>query len=147
MKYPIMALQRLLVFRDQDGSGGNSVDDKLALEPADKTAASVLAAGDIGDRAGKEENSSKVDYYALLTSVISKLEDNSAESRQALYKRARATLTAQLRKRVPPASALALVRELGVLAVAVSKVENEISKQQSRAPTDFNGDRQSSEVD
>jgi hypothetical protein len=40
------------------------------------------------------------DYYALIASAVSKLDRNTGEARQALYRRARLTLVDQLRNRI-----------------------------------------------
>ena len=75
-----------------------------------------------------EPEPSTVDYYALLISVVSKLENNSAESRQALYDHARTVLIAQSCDRNrPPTPPLKIVYELGALSAAIYKIEDEAS--------------------
>src|SRR6266478_3366891 len=66
------------------------------------------------------------DYYPLIARAIAGLDPSApAESRRALYERARAALIAQLRTMQPPLSEAEITRERIALEQAVRKVESE----------------------
>ena len=65
------------------------------------------------------------DYYPLLTRALDALSDRSPAMRRAVYDRARAALTAQLRGLDPPISEADIARERLALEDAVNRVEGE----------------------
>jgi hypothetical protein len=65
------------------------------------------------------------DYYSIIANAVSKLDNDSAESRRDLYKRARALLIDQLRRRQPPATDVEVMRERVAFDDAVRKFELE----------------------
>ncbi|MGH6794436.1 MAG: hypothetical protein ACREDD_01580 [Methylocella sp.] len=67
------------------------------------------------------------DYYPLLAKAVAGLPDSTAESRRAIYERARAALFGQLRKLDPPVPEAAIEREAQALEVAVARLETEIA--------------------
>jgi hypothetical protein len=75
---------------------------------------------------------SPADYYDLVARAVATLDANTSEARQALYERARAALTTQLRGRNPPVTEQETIREQRALAAAIHKVENMVA--QERAP-------------
>src|ERR1700733_9445609 len=69
------------------------------------------------------------DYYPLIARAIAGLDPSApGESRRALYERARAALTAQLRSVQPPLSETEITRERLSLEEAVRKVESEAAQ-------------------
>src|SRR5882724_2928005 len=69
------------------------------------------------------------DYYPLIARAIAGLDPNApGESRRALYERARAALTQQLRTVQPPLSESEITRERLSLEEAVRKVESEAAQ-------------------
>jgi hypothetical protein len=69
------------------------------------------------------------DYYPLIARAVAGLDPSApGESRRALYERARAALTAQLRSVQPPVSESEIVRERLQLEEAVRKVESEAAR-------------------
>ena len=67
---------------------------------------------------------STLEYYSLIARAISGLEDNTVETRQALYHRARTTLRTQLQQLDPPLSTLAIANEMCFLEAAIRQVED-----------------------
>jgi hypothetical protein len=68
-----------------------------------------------------------VDYYAVMTRALAKLDRNTADERRELFDGARAVLLRQLRNRRPPASEPEVKREQFALEVAIRKVELELA--------------------
>ena len=66
------------------------------------------------------------DYYPLLAKAVAGLPDSTAESRHAIYERARGALFGQLRNLDPPVPEEAIEREAQALEVAVARLETEI---------------------
>jgi hypothetical protein len=65
------------------------------------------------------------DFYPLMARAVAKLIDNTAEARQALYARARATLLEELRDQNPPLAESEIVWQRLALEEAIRKVERE----------------------
>jgi hypothetical protein len=65
------------------------------------------------------------DYYALMARAVAALESSTAESRRALYDRARAAQTTQLNKADPQLSEIQMMHERAALEEAIRKVEAE----------------------
>lgn len=74
------------------------------------------------------------DYYPLLARAVAALPNTGREARTAIYDRARAALTAQLRGLDPPASEDDLQAELGALDAAVERLETELGAEQASVP-------------
>ncbi len=72
------------------------------------------------------------DYYPLLAQAVAGLPDSTAESRHAIYERARGALFGQLRQLDPPVPEEAIEREAQALEVAVARLETEIASRPSR---------------
>ncbi|MGH6863458.1 MAG: hypothetical protein ACRECN_04175 [Methylocella sp.] len=66
------------------------------------------------------------DYYPLLAKAVAGLPNATAESRHAVYERARGALFGQLRNLDPPVPEEAIEREAQALEVAVARLETEI---------------------
>lgn len=79
------------------------------------------------------------DYYPLINKAVAGLDPNApGESRRAVYERARAALSAQLRTINPPFSKAEITRERLALEEAVRRVEEETSQRardDARVPT------------
>jgi hypothetical protein len=79
------------------------------------------------------------DYYPLINKAVAGLDPNApGESRRAVYERARAALSAQLRTINPPFSKAEITRERLALEEAVRRVEEEASQRagdDARVPT------------
>jgi hypothetical protein len=78
------------------------------------------------------------DYYPLITKAVAGLDPNApGESRRAVYERARAALSAQLRTINPPFTDAEITRERLALEEAVRRVEGEASQRarDARVPT------------
>src|ERR1700732_2074968 len=71
-------------------------------------------------------------YYPLLAKAVAALPESTAESRHAIYERARGALFGQLRNLDPPVPEEAIEREAQALEVAVARLETKIA---SRAGT------------
>ena len=67
------------------------------------------------------------DYYPVLAKAVAGLPDSTAESRHAIYERARGALFGQLRSLDPPVPEEAIEREAQALEVAVARLETEIA--------------------
>jgi hypothetical protein len=65
------------------------------------------------------------DYYPVIARVVSSLDSNTAEVRQALYVRARTALTTELQRDDPPLSEPEVARERSALEAAIRNVEEE----------------------
>jgi hypothetical protein len=76
-----------------------------------------------------------VDYYAVMTRALAKLDKNTAEERRVLFDGARAVLLKQLRNRRPPATEPEVKREQFALEVAIRKVELELATAVIRSTT------------
>src|ERR1700730_15248573 len=63
------------------------------------------------------------DYYPLLARAVRGLPDSTAESRHAIYERARGALFGQLRNLDPPVPEEAIEREAQALDVVVARLE------------------------
>src|SRR5262249_28687783 len=63
------------------------------------------------------------DFYPMVLAALSKLERNTAETRQALYQRARTTLAERLRGLNPPLSTQKIMEERLAFEEAVRKAE------------------------
>src|SRR4051812_15484804 len=70
------------------------------------------------------------DYYPLIARAVAGAEKGTAESRRAIYERARAALLAQLRSVNPPLNEQDITRERLALEEAVRKVEADAVRQQ-----------------
>ena len=66
-------------------------------------------------------------YYPLLAKAVAGLPDSTAESRHAIYERARGALFGQLRNLDPPVPEEAIEREAQALEEAVARLETEIA--------------------
>ncbi|MGC2223539.1 MAG: histidine kinase, partial [Methylocella sp.] len=67
------------------------------------------------------------DYYPVLAKAVAGLPDSTAESRHAIYERARGALFGQLRSLDPPVPEETIEREAQALEVAVAQLETEIA--------------------
>ena len=67
------------------------------------------------------------DYYPAIADAVSKLDSNTAETRQALFERAKSLVVQELRARRPPAKEPEIVRECAALRAAIRKVEAELA--------------------
>ncbi len=67
------------------------------------------------------------DYYPLLGRAVAGLQDNTPESRTALYDRARAALLAQLQNSQPPLAEADITRERLTLEDAIRRLEDEFA--------------------
>jgi hypothetical protein len=68
------------------------------------------------------------EYYPLIARAVGGLEDKSGEKRRALYERARAALTAQLRGADPPLDESQITHERLALEEAIRRVEADTAK-------------------
>jgi hypothetical protein len=66
------------------------------------------------------------DYYTLLQRAIAGLPENTPESREAIYERARAVLVQQLRNIQPPLADAEIDREYAALDAVIARIEAEI---------------------
>jgi hypothetical protein len=71
------------------------------------------------------------DFYPLMARAIARLEENTGDTRRALYERARATLVAHLRNVKPPLTKSEIVRFHFVLEEAILAAELDIARLQS----------------
>jgi hypothetical protein len=80
---------------------------------------------------------STLEYYSLIAKAISGLDDNTFETRQALYHRARTTLRTQLQRQEPPPSNLVIANEMYFLEAAICQAEDRWSPSapSRKAPT------------
>jgi hypothetical protein len=75
------------------------------------------------------------DYYPVISKAVAGLNiDASAETRRALYERARAALLDQLRAVNPPFTEAEIAREQLALEEAVRMVEGEVAQRADDAP-------------
>jgi hypothetical protein len=74
------------------------------------------------------------DYYPALVRTVSKLANNSASARHALYDRARSILVAQLLQRDLRISEQEIARERAALETAIRRVEAESLSTQTDTP-------------
>lgn len=76
------------------------------------------------------------DYYPVLTRAVAALDPNTAETRRAVYERARQAIVKQLRSYDPPLSESEITKERLGLEEAVRKIEAEhrTASQPTRAP-------------
>jgi hypothetical protein len=65
------------------------------------------------------------DYYPLIAQAVHRLEQNTAQTRQTIYDRARAAMAAQLRNLTPPLPESVISREQLALEKAIRKIETE----------------------
>ena len=63
------------------------------------------------------------DYYPLVASAVARLEENTRDTRRALYEHTRVTLVAQLRALTPAINPLDITGERFALEDAIRKVE------------------------
>jgi hypothetical protein len=68
---------------------------------------------------------SMADYYPPIAQAVNSLQQSTAETRRAIYDRARAAMVAQLRSLTPPFSESAIHREQLALEEAIRKTETE----------------------
>src|SRR5919112_654780 len=73
------------------------------------------------------------EYYPLISRAVGGLADSTGEKRHALYERARAALTEQLRRSDPPLSDEELKREQDALEEAIRRVERESAAAEDKA--------------
>lgn len=69
------------------------------------------------------------DYYPLLSRLVASLPESTAQSRQAIYERARAALVAQLSNANPPAPEASVQAEIAALDEAAGRLESEKTAQ------------------
>jgi len=74
------------------------------------------------------------DYYPLLSRAVANLSESTPETRGAIYDRARAALTTQLRSADPPVSEDIIDAELASLSDAVSRIEAEAAGPTAQRP-------------
>ncbi len=67
------------------------------------------------------------DYYPLLSRAVGALSDSSAETRRAIYERARKALIGQLQAIQPPIAEADIARETDALDEAIARIEAEIA--------------------
>ncbi|MGA7655528.1 MAG: hypothetical protein WCA96_01930, partial [Methylocella sp.] len=67
------------------------------------------------------------DYYPLLAKAVAGLPNSTAETRHAIYERARKALFGQLRNLDPPVPAETIEREAQALERAVAQLETEMT--------------------
>jgi hypothetical protein len=67
------------------------------------------------------------DYYSILHKTISGLANNNAQTRQAVYAKARVAIDRQLRSLDPAPSEAVIDRQLGQLEESISRIEAEFS--------------------
>jgi hypothetical protein len=72
------------------------------------------------------------DYYPLLAKAVSALPESNAETRRAIYERARKALLGQLRKIEPPIAEADIDRESNALDESVARLEAEIAARAAR---------------
>jgi hypothetical protein len=77
-----------------------------------------------------------MDYYPLIARAVSSLGRSSSETREALYERARETLSAQLAQLNPPLSHSEMIREMRALEAAIRRVTAEWSHTDTPFPTE-----------
>jgi len=77
------------------------------------------------------------DYYSAMVSAVSKLERNTAATRQALFDQALALLVERLRAR--QATEPEIVRERSALKAAIRRVESEFAEGEARGGPVFAG--------
>ena len=76
------------------------------------------------------------DYYPVISHAVTALRENTASTRRALYDRARAVLTAQLRGRDPPLDQKDFNREFLALENAINRIEQPLAAPQINAETE-----------
>jgi hypothetical protein len=74
------------------------------------------------------------DYYPLLARAVTALERNTAETRRAMYARARASLMDQLHSLDPPLSESEILQERTALEQAIRKIEVESARRMPIEP-------------
>ncbi|QEL25514.1 histidine kinase [Bosea sp. F3-2] len=74
------------------------------------------------------------DFYPILARAVAGLPDNSAETRRAIYDRARTALVAQLRGLDPPLSEAEIMRERLALDEAVARIEADYEEAPAEQP-------------
>ena len=72
------------------------------------------------------------DYYSILKKTVSGLPSNTAETRRAVYAKARAAIDRQLRSINPPPSEDAIARQMGLLEQAISEIDEEFAPAPSK---------------
>src|SRR5262249_3996465 len=65
------------------------------------------------------------DYYPVIAQAVHRLEQNTAQTRQTIYDRARAAMAAELHSLTPPLGESVIGREQLALEKAIRKVETE----------------------
>lgn len=73
------------------------------------------------------------EYYPLISRAVGGLADSTGEKRRALYERARAALTMQLRNSDPPLEDEQIAREQAALDEAIKRVEAEAAAAEDKA--------------
>jgi lipoprotein-anchoring transpeptidase ErfK/SrfK len=68
------------------------------------------------------------DYFALISRAVASLDQNTIETRKALYERARAVLVERLRASDPPWTEDRIAGELAALDSAIRQIESEITR-------------------
>ncbi len=74
------------------------------------------------------------DFYPILARAVAGLPDNTAETRRAIYDRARTALVAQLRGLDPPLSEAEIMRERLALDEAVARIEADYDEAPAEQP-------------
>src|SRR3974390_2021880 len=72
------------------------------------------------------------DYYPLLAKAVAGLPESTADSRRAIYERARKALLGQLRKIEPPIAEADISRENNALDESIARLEAEIAAKAAR---------------
>jgi hypothetical protein len=72
------------------------------------------------------------DYYPLLAKAVAALPESTADTRRAIYERARKALIGQLRKIEPPIAEADIARENGALDESIARLEGEIAAKVAR---------------
>ena len=82
---------------------------------------------------------SKPDYHAILARAVAGLARNSDASRRAIFERARATLSGQLRALDPPLEEAQIMQERLLLEAAITSIESEAVQGPERADSSSAG--------
>jgi hypothetical protein len=80
------------------------------------------------------------DYYPVISRAVAALTENTVNSRRALYDRARAAQTAQLRRLDPPLDTKNFDRQCLALENAINRIEQEITDRQTLAAYQANAE-------
>jgi hypothetical protein len=99
------------------------------------------SAGSPGGRAPRPRRSGQSsDYYPSIAVAVNRLEQSTAETRRAIYDRARAAMAAQLRSLTPILNESDIHREQAALEQAIRKLETESLEHAAPQPVRATGD-------